>query len=94
MKRLSWRSILQRVEGRRIAGPWYGVEDGWRRYRRSLEAAKPADRRLFVAVRRELARTPGRTLGDAYRTVAGRFGLSEVRVRSARSRVAAAARTA
>ncbi len=29
MKRLSWRSILQRVEGRRIVGLWYGVEDGY-----------------------------------------------------------------
>ncbi len=25
MKRLSWRSILQRVEGRRIVRLWYGV---------------------------------------------------------------------
>ncbi len=31
MKRLSWRSILQRVEGRRIAGLWYGLEDGYLR---------------------------------------------------------------
>ncbi len=31
MKRLSWRSILQRVEGRRIVGLWYGVEDGYLR---------------------------------------------------------------
>ncbi len=31
MKRLSWRSILQRVEGRRIVGFWYGVEDGYLR---------------------------------------------------------------
>ena len=31
MKRLSWRSILQRVEGRRITGLWYGVEDGYLR---------------------------------------------------------------
>ncbi len=29
MQRLSWRSILQRVEGRRITGLWYGVEDGY-----------------------------------------------------------------
>ncbi len=29
MKRLSWRSILHRVEGRRITGLWYGVEDGY-----------------------------------------------------------------
>ncbi len=28
MKRLYWRSILQRVEGRRITGLWYGVDDG------------------------------------------------------------------
>ena len=31
MKRLSWGSILRRVEGRRIAGLWYGVEDGYLR---------------------------------------------------------------
>ena len=31
VKRLSWRSILQRVEGRRIVGLWYGVEDGYLR---------------------------------------------------------------
>ncbi len=31
MQRLSWRSILQRVEGRRITGLWYGVEDGYLR---------------------------------------------------------------
>ncbi len=31
MERLSWRSILQRVEGRRITGLWYGVEDGYLR---------------------------------------------------------------
>ncbi len=31
MKRLSWRSILQRVEGQRIVGLWYGVEDGYLR---------------------------------------------------------------
>ncbi len=31
MKRLSWRSILERVEGRRIVGLWYGVEDGYLR---------------------------------------------------------------
>ncbi len=31
MQRLSWRSILQRVEGRRIVGLWYGVEDGYLR---------------------------------------------------------------
>ena len=31
MKRLSWRSILRRVEGRRITGLWYGVEDGYLR---------------------------------------------------------------
>ncbi len=31
MKRLSWRSILQRVEGRRIVRLWYGVEDGYLR---------------------------------------------------------------
>ncbi len=31
MKRLSWRSILQRVEGRRITGLWYGLEDGYLR---------------------------------------------------------------
>ena len=31
MKRLPWRSILQRVEGRRITGLWYGVEDGYLR---------------------------------------------------------------
>ncbi len=30
MKRLYWRSILQRVEGRRITDVWYGVEDGYR----------------------------------------------------------------
>ena len=29
MKRLSWRSILQRLEGRRIVGLWYGLEDGY-----------------------------------------------------------------
>ncbi len=29
MTRLYWRSILQRVEGRRITGLWYGVEDGY-----------------------------------------------------------------
>ena len=29
MKRLSWRSILQRVEGRRIVRLWYGLEDGY-----------------------------------------------------------------
>ena len=32
MKRLSCRSILQRVEGRRIVGLWYGVEDGYLRF--------------------------------------------------------------
>ncbi len=31
MQRLHWRSILQRVEGRRIAGLWYGLEDGYLR---------------------------------------------------------------
>ena len=31
MKRLSWRSILQRVERRRIVGLWYGLEDGYLR---------------------------------------------------------------
>ena len=31
MKRLSWRSILQRVEGKRITALWYGVEDGYLR---------------------------------------------------------------
>ncbi len=31
MKELVWRSILQRVEGRRIVGLWYGVEDGYLR---------------------------------------------------------------
>lgn len=31
MKRLYWRSILQRVEGRRISDLWYGVEDGYLR---------------------------------------------------------------
>ncbi len=31
MKRLSWRSILKRVEGRRILGLRYGVEDGYLR---------------------------------------------------------------
>ncbi len=31
MKELVWRSILQRVEGRRIAGLWYGLEDGYLR---------------------------------------------------------------
>ncbi len=31
MKRLSLRSILQRVEGRRIVGLWYGLEDGYLR---------------------------------------------------------------
>ncbi len=31
MKRLTWRSILQRVEGRRITGVSYGVEDGYLR---------------------------------------------------------------
>ncbi len=31
MKRLSWRSILKRVEGRRIVGLWYGLEDGYLR---------------------------------------------------------------
>ncbi len=31
MKRLRWRSILQRVERRRIVGLWYGVEDGYLR---------------------------------------------------------------
>ncbi len=31
MKRLSWRSILHRVKGRRIVGLWYGVEDGYLR---------------------------------------------------------------
>ncbi len=31
MKRLSWRSILQRVEGRRIVGLWYDCEDGYLR---------------------------------------------------------------
>ncbi len=25
----TWRSILKRVEGRRITGLWYGVEDGY-----------------------------------------------------------------
>ncbi len=29
MKRLLWRSILQRLERRRITGVWYGVEDGY-----------------------------------------------------------------
>ena len=31
MKRLSWHSILQRVERRRIVGLWYGIEDGYLR---------------------------------------------------------------
>ncbi len=31
MKRLSWRSVLQRVEGRQIARLWYGLEDGYLR---------------------------------------------------------------
>ncbi len=31
MKRLSWRSILQRVESKQIIGMWYGVEDGYLR---------------------------------------------------------------
>ncbi len=31
MKRLSWRSILQRVEGRRITALWYGLDDGYLR---------------------------------------------------------------
>ena len=31
MRRLIWRSILQRVEGRRIVGLWSGVEDGYLR---------------------------------------------------------------
>ena len=31
MKRLSWRSILQRVEGRRITALWYGLGDGYLR---------------------------------------------------------------
>ncbi len=31
MHRLSWRSITQRLEGRRIVGLWYGVEDGYLR---------------------------------------------------------------
>ncbi len=31
MKRLSWRTILQRVEGQRIVGLWHGVEDGYLR---------------------------------------------------------------
>ncbi len=31
MKRLSWRSILKRVEGRRILRLWYGVKDGYLR---------------------------------------------------------------
>ncbi len=29
MKRLCYQSILKRVEGRRIVGLWYGVEDGY-----------------------------------------------------------------
>ncbi len=29
MNQLSWRSIVQRVEGRCIVGLWYGVEDGY-----------------------------------------------------------------
>ena len=31
MKQLYWRSILQRVEGRRIVGLWYGVADAYLR---------------------------------------------------------------
>ena len=31
MKRLSWRSIVQRVEGRRIVELWYGLDDGYLR---------------------------------------------------------------
>ncbi len=31
MKQLSRRSIFQRVEGRRIVGLWYGVNDGYLR---------------------------------------------------------------
>ncbi len=31
MERLSWRSILQRVEGGGIVALWYGVEDGYLR---------------------------------------------------------------
>ena len=31
MRRLSWQSILQRVQGRRVVGLWYGVEDGYLR---------------------------------------------------------------
>ncbi len=31
MKRLSWPSILQRVEGRRITDVWYGLGDGYLR---------------------------------------------------------------
>ena len=31
VKRLSWRSILQRLEGRRIVGLWYGLDDGYLR---------------------------------------------------------------
>ncbi len=31
MQQLSWRSILRRVEGRRIVDLWYGLDDGYLR---------------------------------------------------------------
>ncbi len=31
MKRLYWRTILQRVEGRQIVSLWYGVDDDYLR---------------------------------------------------------------
>jgi len=44
MKRLSWRSILQRVAGRRVVGIWYGLADGYLRIEMddgSVNLAKP-----------------------------------------------------
>lgn len=59
----------------------------WVRYRRGLEKVQSADRRLYVVTRKYLARHPGATLSEAYRAVAERFGVSESRVRSVRSRI-------
>ncbi len=46
MSQLSWRSILQRVEGRRITGLWYGVEDGYLRIELDEEDYREALREL------------------------------------------------
>ncbi len=52
MKRLSWRSILQRIEGRRIVGLWYGVEDSYLRIELDELASFWAGRTVSVQVTR------------------------------------------